>query len=245
MSDQQHSLDIVIPCFNPDLDWENKLIQYFLELSKELGEGCATLILVNDGSTSEVSTSHIEKIKSAIPGMTYLECSENKGKGHALRIGVESSNSKLTIFTDVDFPYEIESVVSLYEELCTGTDVALGYRERDYYTTVPLFRKLLSQALRWVLKSVLKLSITDTQCGLKGFNKSGKRVFLATTINRFLFDLEFVMLLSKDSNISTKPVLVKLRDGVVFSRVNMKVLIVELFNFLGLAFSKRKPPPNV
>ena len=245
MSDHQHSLDIVIPCFNPEIGWEDKLIQYYLSLSKELGENVPSLILVNDGSTSNVSGKQIEKIKSAIPGMSYLWYPENRGKGRALREGVASSASEFIIFTDVDFPYNIESVISIYEELCKGTNVALGYRERDYYTKVPMFRKFLSKGLRWVLKSVLKLSITDTQCGLKGFDKLGKQVFLATTINRFLFDLEFVMLLSKDVTLSTKPVLVKLRDGVVFSRVNMKVLVVELFNFFGLAFSNRKPPPHV
>lgn len=245
MSNHQHSLDIVIPCFNPDPGWEDNLIQYYLNLSKELGEGCSTLILVNDGSTTEVTDAQIDKIKAAIPGTNYLEYPENKGKGHALRTGVQSSKSEFAIFTDVDFPYEIDSVVKVYRQLCDGTDIALGYREQDYYSTVPLFRKLLSQALRWVLRYLLKLSITDTQCGLKGFNKSGKQVFLTTTINRFLFDLEFVMLSSKDTTISTKPVLVKLREGVVFSKVNMKVLCVELLNLFALTFYKRKPPHNV
>ena len=242
MSDSQHSLDIIIPCYNPDPGWEDKLVHYFKEIVSEIGEAKPSLILVNDGSTCQVTNEQIDKIRAEVPGMNYLEYSKNKGKGYALRKGVQSSRSEFTIFTDDDFPYEIKSIIEVYRQLCDGTDTALGYREQDYYDTVPQFRKFLSKALRWVLKSILKLSINDTQCGLKGFNESGKRVFLATTINRFLFDLEFVMLLSKDSTISTKPVLVKLRDGVVFSKVNMKVFLVELFNFFALALSNPEPP---
>jgi glycosyltransferase involved in cell wall biosynthesis len=191
-----------------------------------------------------VNDSQVERIKAAIPEMKFLEYPNNKGKGHALRTGVQNSKSELTIFTDVDFPYETDSVVEVYRQLCNGTDIVLGYREQDYYAKVPLFRRLLSRGLRWVLKSMLKLSITDTQCGLKGFNKSGKQLFLATTIDRFLFDLEFVMLSSKDPTISTEPVLVRLRDGVVFSKVNLKVLLVELANLFTLTFPKRKPSPH-
>lgn len=245
MSVHQHSLDIVIPCFNPDLDWEHKLIQYYLDLSEKIGQGCTSLVLVNDGSTTGVNDGQIERIKAAIPEMKYLEYPNNKGKGHALRTGVQNSQSEFTIFTDVDFPYETNSVVEVYRQLCDGTDIVLGYREQDYYSKVPPFRRLLSKGLRWVLKSLLKLSITDTQCGLKGFNESGKQLFLATTIDRFLFDLEFVMLSSKDTTISTEPVLVKLREGVVFSKVNMKVLLVELANLFALTFSKRKPSRHV
>jgi len=244
MSVHQHSLNIIVPCFNPDPGWEHKFIQYYQDLSEKIGEGCTSLILVNDGSTTEVNDGQIDRIKAIIPEMKYLQYPNNKGKGHALRTGIQNSKSEFTIFTDVDFPYETDSVVEVYRQLCNGTDIVLGYREQDYYAKVPLFRKLLSKGLRWVLKSLLKLSITDTQCGLKGFNESGKKLFLATTIDRFLFDLEFVMLSSKDTTISTAPVLVKLREGVIFSKVNMKVLLVELANLFVLTFYKRKPSPH-
>ena len=242
MPSQQHSLDIIIPCYNPEPGWEDKLIHYYQAIASEAGNNHTSLILVNDGSTFQVSNAQIEKIKKAVPGMKYLEYPINKGKGHALRTGVEASTGELVIFTDVDFPYEVKSLLNIYQELCNGTDVALGYREDAYYKQVPAFRKFLSRALRWALRALLNLSITDTQCGLKGFNQTGKRIFLFTTINRFLFDLEFVMLLAKEKAITSKPVLVSLRDGVVFSKVHMNVLIIEIFNFFRLAFSNRKSP---
>jgi hypothetical protein len=53
---------------------------------------------------------------------------------------------------------------------------------------------------------------------------------LSTTIDRFLFDLEFLMLAK--NKVKVTPVKVTLRDGVVFSKVGLKTLWVEGLNFL-------------
>jgi len=234
MPDHQLSLDIVIPCFNPEPGWEKNLVQYYTTLESKFESTSLSLIVINDGSTQAVNSSSIELLKGKIEDVIYLEYGQNMGKGYALRRGVAESSSDLVIFTDVDFPYELESVIDIYKELTTGVDVALGFRQQDYYSKVPLFRKILSQILRWLLKVVLKLEITDSQCGLKGFNSTGKKIFMKTKINRFLFDLEFVMLLSRRSSAKATPVQVKLREGVTFSKVNLKILTGEVMNFFKL-----------
>jgi hypothetical protein len=81
-------------------------------------------------------------------------------------------------------------------------------------------------------------------CGLKGFNNKGKAAFLSTTIDRYLFDLEFVFLAARMKlNIAKVPV--NLRDGVVLSKLNVRILATEGLNFLGLfvnaLFSKILP----
>ena len=103
---------------------------------------------------------------------------------------------------------------------------------------MPPFRKALSLFLRWVLRNVLRLPITDTQCGLKGFNRQGREVFLKTRINRFLFDLEFVQLVARNKALMAKPLEVTLRDDVTFSKVNLRVLATESLNFVVLLFRR-------
>ena len=83
-----------------------------------------------------------------------------------------------------------------------------------------------------MLRNVLKQPIDDSQCGLKAFDNTGKALFLQTTIDRFLFDLEFLMMAG--NSITVSPVPVELRPGVVFSPVNWKVLATEGGNFLKL-----------
>jgi hypothetical protein len=75
--------------------------------------------------------------------------------------------------------------------------------------------------------------VDDTQAGLKGFTKKVKPVFLATTINRYLFDLEFIYLLSsKKNNFKIEGIPITLRPGITFSHMNKKILLQEARNFL-------------
>ena len=160
---------------------------------------------------------------------------KNFGKGHALRLGIDAAKSNNIIFTDADFPYELASIKAVADELMNGADVALGHREQDYYASVPWFRKGLSESFRFVLKSILKFPITDTQCGLKGMNKVGKSIFMQTNINRFLVDMEFIKLAVKQK-VKISPVVVQLRPNVEFSKMGMGVLIPELINFVRVIF---------
>ena len=109
--------------------------------------------------------------------------------------------------------------------------VAIGIRSEEYYTHLPKARVRISKLLRWFIKKFLRIPTDDTQCGLKGFNKKGKEVFLQTTINRYLFDLEFIFLAARN-NLSIQTVEVQLRPEVTLSKMNWKILIQEFGNFL-------------
>lgn len=233
MQDKKVDLDIIIPCFNPVGDWVENLIRKFHELEQRLPGQQLQMVLVNDGSSTNFHPEHVAQLEAAIPRFQLVSYAENKGKGFALRQGVTQAKAGNYVFTDIDFPYEIDSIVAISEALAAGADVALGFREPDYYKQVPAFRKALSKTLRWTLRNVLRLPITDTQCGLKGFNDRGKTHFLATRINRFLFDLEFVRSVAR-SKLRAVPVSVKLRADVTFSQMNMRILLPEMINFFWL-----------
>jgi glycosyltransferase involved in cell wall biosynthesis len=197
------------------------------------------IILVNDGSTSGISKNQINWLQGEIPALQYLLSEPNKGKGDALRKGVEISKSDHIIVTDVDFPYQLDSLVRVYHELINGSNVVLGYRKNDYYKNTPPLRTSISKWFRKFLKRIFQLKTTDTQCGLKGFDKTGREFFLQTTINRFLFDLEFVLLISKDKTLKVNSVDVQLKEGIVFSRMKFGILITEMVNLLILIFRRR------
>ncbi|MFM2306672.1 MAG: hypothetical protein RLZZ367_1341, partial [Bacteroidota bacterium] len=157
---------------------------------------------------------------------------QNQGKGYALRQGINEADTDLVIYTDVDFPYTHDSFIKIYRALTDGkTDVAIGIRGDEYYTHLPKARVRISKLLRWFIKKFLRIPTDDTQCGLKGMNRAGKEVFMQTTINRYLFDLEFVFL-SARKKLAIKTVEVQLRPEVVLSRMNFTVLSQEFGNFL-------------
>lgn len=233
------TLEVIVPCYNPPPDWEEALAQRFDVFRAAVAGrfGSVSLTVVNDGSPRNATPEHFERLKQLLPGASNIvSYTENRGKGHALRQGVRASESDFLLVTDADFPYTIESMVRVAEVLLERGGIAAGNRDTAYYDRVPMFRRWLSKALRWVLRWVLRQPVDDSQCGLKAFDHKGKAVFLKTTIDRFLFDLEFLML--ANGRVSVTPVPVQLRDGVVFSKVGLSVLMTEGRNFLKLLFKK-------
>lgn len=238
------SLDIVIPCYNPPIGWAEGIWANIEILGQHL-ETQPNVIIVNDGSSRNFNSLDVKLLKEKIKGLQIIVSENNEGKGAALRRGVEAASSNRIIFTDVDFPYEIESFLLVLKSLNAGNNVVLGVREQDYYEHVPTFRKILSKSFRFAMSKLLKLKSDDTQCGLKAFDAVGKSIFLETKINRFLFDLEFVLLCSRSKKLQLAMEKVRLKKGVVFSKMPLRILMAEALNFLKLLFHSVSKRGNV
>ncbi len=233
------TIDIVLPCYNPNSSWTQELIGFY-----RFSEGAAyqlNFIIVNDGSSGDSVAAHIALLKSNNIPLKYISYSVNKGKGYALREGVRSSEADFIAYTDIDFPFTNVSTARVLETLVSGQcDVVAGYREQAYYQNkMSGFRKYLSRMFRFFLKRFLKLPVTDTQCGLKAFNRTGREKFLSTKINRYLFDFEFIYTACKDPRIRIQTVPVVLKENVVFSKMRFKILLQESLNLLSILFFRR------
>lgn len=236
MSEQNKQLSIVLPCFNPPENWEQVVVETMRSLIGKIDRSIE-LIVVNDGSTRNVSVEQFNFISGSLPSVQIVHHEENKGKGQALRTGVDVSTGEFVIFTDIDFPYTEESLLKIYDSLVKGNHVALGHRNSAYYQHTPTSRKMISKVLRFSLKTFLRLPTDDSQCGIKGFDQKGKEIFLSTKIDRFLFDLEFIKLVA-NKRLKSQNVEVELKPGVVFSKVNLKILAKESINFTKILFSR-------
>lgn len=225
------TLDIILPVFNPLAGWEEIIIERFLSFENQLPEHQCQLIIVNDGSSKINEDVSVEKLKKNIPNLQWISYMANKGKGYALRKGVQASNGDYIIYTDIDWPYTEQSMLGLFKEL-NKADAVIGVREESYYTHLPPARRRIFRFLKKMNARFFKLKVSDTQAGLKGFRKNVKDIFLSTTINRYLFDLEFIHLLSKNNDLVIKPFPVTLGPGITFSKMNRKILLQEGMNFL-------------
>ncbi|MBF9235834.1 glycosyltransferase [Hymenobacter sp. BT683] len=227
------SFDLVLPCYNPIPGWATNLLASVTRLREALPEAEPHIILVNDGSAQGVSAANIEELRRALPQFTYVDYALNQGKGHALRTGVQHCKHPLCLFTDIDFPYEETSMAQLFRVLAAGqTDVAAGIRDSNYYSHVPPARVAISRTLRFLTKQLLHLPVSDTQCGLKGFNDAGKALFLSSQTKRYLFDLEFLYMSARQPGLRVQPVEVRLKEGVVFSKMPLGVLSSEGYSLL-------------
>lgn len=239
-------LQVIVPCYNPPEHWETLLAAHFAAFQAMISDKRheVGLMVVNDGSTQNTTEANIKRLSDLIPGVQMVSYTQNMGKGFALRKGVSASEAEFIILTDADFPYTLASMIALLEILEKKGGLVAGQRDTSYYQKVPFFRRILSTAFRWILRRALLLPMDDSQCGLKGFDQKGKAVFLRTTIRRFLFDLEFLML--ANNNVSITPMPVELRDGVQFNAIGWEVLVVELANLIQILFrnpkNSAKPP---
>lgn len=229
------TLDIVLPCYNPQKGWVNSVIENLHHLGDVLAPYQWKLIVVNDGSTNGNVANEKKQLQETLPHVSLIEYHENKGKGFALRHGISTSTADKIIYTDIDFPYAHESFAAVVQAL-TQADVVLSKRNESYYQNVPPARKLISKVLKSIIKTVMRFDFTDTQAGLKGFDQKIKTHFLSTTSNRYLFDLEFVKKITRDHTVKRSVITVQLKEGVVFSKMPIKLLLGESFSLLKILF---------
>ncbi len=213
------------------------MINRYLSMKNRLAGITLHLIIVNDGSERIDESGAVKILKESIPELTWIGYPKNKGKGHALRQGIVTSASDFIIYTDIDWPYTEDSMVDLISTLLLDADAVIGIRDEFYYAHLPKGRRHISKMLRSINEKVLHLKVNDTQAGLKGFKKSVKDIFLSTSIDRYLFDLEFIYFLSAKPAIKVVGFPIELRPGITFSKMNRKILFQEARNFIKIWFT--------
>jgi len=230
------SLTIVLPCYNPETNWHQNLLQQFEAVCKQLQDFEIDLILVNDGSKTQINT-EVEYVKQIIPNFTYIHKKVNQGKGAAIRSGVKAAKGEYIVYTDIDFPYTCQSFINITQAL-VDYEIAIDTRDNTYFHTIPKHRAFISKFLKFMIKASLQLPTSDKQGGLKGMRASIKPLFLRTEINRYLFDLEFLFLATREKK-SIGIQSIELRNETEVKKMNLWVVSKEISNFMKL-FLKAK-----
>lgn len=182
-------ITLVIPFYNEEAVLANTIrrAEDYLETTFSEHE----LILVDDGST-DASLGIARKYESH--SVRVLAYRPNRGKGHAVRVGMLSARGDAVFFCDADLSYGLEVLKTGYDKLIAGhCDVIVGSRSigEDGYKSYPLVRKIASRGFVSAVNAVLGLGVSDCQCGFKGFKRAAaKRIFGCARIDGFAFDME-------------------------------------------------------
>ena len=226
------SLDFVIPVFNPVKGWEIDVIESLDQISMQYPELNINPVIINDGSLNDIEPS-IDQIRKKFKKVTYLYHPENKGKGASIRKGLGESNSEFSLFIDADIPYTYSSIKSVIDHIFhnNNIDVVIGVRDQSYNEKLKGRRKILSSLLMNINKHLFHLKTYDTQAGLKVMNELGRKSLLQTKANRFLFDLEFI-LLCKKNNLHIQTHIVKAKSNMSSSSLSLGTLIKEIPSFM-------------
>ncbi|HEX2157831.1 MAG TPA: dolichyl-phosphate beta-glucosyltransferase [Actinomycetes bacterium] len=184
------SLSIVLPCFDEADRLPGTLAAYLAHFPPSRAE--VELIVVDDGSTDGTSTI-ADQIAAADPRVRVVRTPHNHGKGYAVRVGVQAAQGELVVFTDADGSYgpdQLERVVAALDR----APVAIGARLGDQPGATSPLRRLASPVFNRVMRLLLGLPFSDTQCGLKGFRRgAAEAVFQRARVDGFAFDAEALL----------------------------------------------------
>lgn len=184
-------LSLIIPAFNEAQRIEPTLrsVHRFLAARPASFE----IIVVDDGSTDD-TVALVTALAAELPGLRVLCCLANRGKGHAVRLGMRAATGAIRVFADADGSTPIDELDALRRALAAGADIAIGSRYLAASRVTcpqPWARRAWSRLVNQVVQRLLLPGVADTHCGFKAFTAAAAaQTFAACTVDGWSFDLE-------------------------------------------------------
>ena len=181
-------LSIVIPCYNEAKDIASnveKVKSYLLD--KKIDH---ELLLVNDGSKDNT-----KEVIESIPGVKALSYEKNRGKGGAVKYGIENATGDYVLFMDADLSTDLSAVEKVVE-LAPNYDLIIGSRHAKdsvIKKKQPWTRVFIGWCCRVLVKMLFHTKLKDTQCGFKAMNTDvAKKIVAKQLVTNFAFDVEYI-----------------------------------------------------
>ena len=190
-------LSIVVPCYNEskDIAKNSEIIKDYLESIKQDYE----LILVNDGSKDNT-----KEVIEAIPGVKALSYEPNRGKGGAVKYGIEHATGDYVLFMDADLSTDLEAI-DKFIKLAPNYDMVIGSRHAKdsvIKKKQPALRVFIGWCCRKLVNMKFHFKYKDTQCGFKAMRTDiAKKIVSKQVVNNFAFDVEYLYI-AKLNNLS-------------------------------------------
>lgn len=186
-------LSIIIPVFN-----EEKTISQVLEKVLEFNLQEKEVIVVNDGSTD--STKKIlDDSFSNRKDLIIISKDKNRGKGFAVREGINASTGDIILIQDADTEYDPNDFKILLDPINKGyAEVVYGSRfiGSNPHRVMYFANRIANSFITFFSNLLTNLNLTDMETGYKVFNKELLNNFELKE-NDFGFEPELTMKLAK------------------------------------------------
>ncbi len=184
-------LSLIIPAYNEEQRLPHTLEQVLNYLSRQSYQ--AEILIIENGSddrTLEIA----QNIAQSHPNVRALH--ENmRGKGQAIRRGVQESRGQYLFLCDADLSMPIEELAKFLPPGLTDFDIAIASREAPGAVrhNEPYYRHLTGRVFNTLIRLLVLPGLQDTQCGFKCFRSEvAREVFRYQTLSGWAFDVEIL-----------------------------------------------------
>lgn len=156
-------LSVIIPAFN-----EASTIRQVVEEVKAVPID-KQVIVVNDGSTD--GTYEILEGMRDDPQLTIVQCKENRGKGFAIRLGLEHVTGDVVVIQDADLEIRPKDLLPILEPFQTGVaQVVYGSRFANGKQHASWLNYIANSLLARFVNLLYRAHLTDESTGYKVFD---------------------------------------------------------------------------
>ena len=194
-------VSVIIPAFNE----QENIVPCTMAVRSALRKAGLDfeMLIVNDGSTDR-TLEVAQAMQSKYPTVRVIDLVQNYGKTVALREGVKRAKGDLVAFFDADLQYGPDDLVRLIKRANGSPNVISGKRDYGQYgATRTSFSKLYNS----ILKTLLRVPISDSNCGLKVISRS-----MAESDTIFRYGLPLIVPLLRIRGYEIEEVPVSLHD---------------------------------
>lgn len=191
-------LSIILPLYN-----ETQRLPAGLESVRQYLNGrneATEVILIDDGSTDQTKDL-VERLIADDPRFTLIAYPINRGKGHAVKMGMLAATGAVRLFADIDMSVPIARADEFLDAIEAGHDIVIGTRKVSQSSVVvhqPRYREVLGEIFRKFAQRVFAPGISDFTCGFKAFRaQAAQAIFSKSQIPRWSFDAEILFLASQ------------------------------------------------
>ncbi|MFH8802208.1 glycosyltransferase [Streptomyces sp. NPDC017936] len=185
-------LSVVIPAYNEEDRLGPTLDAVTRHLEQSGSRWAAWEIVVADDGSTDATREVVTRRRD--PRLRLVTGPRNRGKGHALRLGVAASRGRRVLVTDADLATPVGELDRLDRALAEGHAAAVGSRAVPGATVGDRqhrVRELLGRAGSLVIRATAVRGIRDTQCGFKLFDgERARAAFAASRLDGWAIDVE-------------------------------------------------------
>jgi len=152
-----------------------------------------TVSVIDDGSPDDTAS------VAEAAGAVVVRHSRNKGKGAAIKTGLEhatAAGSPFFLFLDGDGQHDPADIPAFFDAMNqTGADLVVGNRMTNL-GEMPVVRRLTNRFMSWQIGAICKVSVPDSQCGFRLVRRELLPVLNAPS-DRFEFETESFILAAR------------------------------------------------